>query len=146
MPPTRRAPRNPAVSRTRRFLLLELPAWSILAVGVAYTSSAGGSRLVVVLQLLLLSASLTWLAGGRLNSINLGGLFFGWAAGTLAMFNLLALASIGVFILPVTAFVLVVLVLLLAPGGPRPAAAAGGGAALAVLTQAIALGLLSRST
>ena len=136
----RPAPRSTEPSRRRRFVLLELPGWLILAVGVAYSASTSGGIRVVAFQLLLLSAAAAWLAGGRLTSLNPSSLLFGWAAGTLAMFNLLASASIGIFILPVTAFVAVILVLLLASRGMRPVATAVAGAAVAVLSQLLVLG------
>ena len=141
------SPRPPAEpSRSRRFLLLELPGWAILAVGVAYSASTSGGMRVVAFQLLLLSAAAGWLAGGRMASIRLSSLLFGWAAGTLAMFNLLVSASIGLFIVPVTAFVVVILILLLASTGVRPAATAVAGAAVAAVAQLIVLGLLRGTT
>src|SRR6202011_4472564 len=100
MSPTKAAKPAESTSRLRRFLLLELPGWAILAVSVAYTSSAGGGPVTVFFQLVLLSGALTWLFGGRVQSLQLGSLLFGWAAGTMACFNLLALASIGIFLLP----------------------------------------------
>ena len=131
------------ISRFRRFVLLELPGWLILAVGVAYSASTSGGIRVVAFQRLLLSAAAAWLAGGRLTALNPSSLLFGWAAGTLAMFNLLAAATIGVFILPVTGYAVVVLILLLAPRGRRPAATAAAGAAVAVLSQLLVLGWTS---
>jgi hypothetical protein len=144
MPPSSSAkPAEPA-SRLRRFVLLELPGWAILAVSVAYTMSAGGGMVTVFFQVVLLSAALAWLFGGRLGSLTAGSLLFGWAAGTMAFFNLLAMASIGIFLLPITAFVLVVLVLLLSARNLRCWAAAAGGIALAVATQLVFLGFFVR--
>ena len=142
MPP---APAKPAEStgRRRRFILLELPGWAILAVSVAYTMSAGGGSVTVFFQLVLLSAALAWLFGGRIKSLTAGSLLFGWAAGTMGFFNLLAMPSIGAFLLPVTAFVLVVLVLLLSARNLRCRAAAVGGIALAVATQLVYIGFFA---
>jgi len=139
------SPAKPAasISRLRRFLLLELPGWAILAVSVAYTMSAGGGS-VVFFQLVLLSAALAWLFGGRLQSLAAGSLLLGWAAGGMAWFNLLAMASIGIFLLPVTAYVLVVLVLLLTARNLRCWLAAGGGVVLAIAAQALFLGFFAR--
>src|ERR1700738_4229509 len=131
---------SPPVRRVRRFLLLELPGWAILAVSVAYTTSAGSGSVTIFFQLTLLSAALAWLFGGRVRSLTLGSLLFGWAAGTMAWVNLLAMASIGVFRLPVSAYVLVVLVLLLSARILRCWAAAAGGIALAIATQVVFLG------
>ena len=133
-----------AIGRLRRFLLLELPGWLILAVSVAYTMSAGGGMVTVFFQVVLLSGALAWLFGGRVAGLTMGSLLFGWAAGALAFFNLLALASIGIFLLPVTAFVLVVLALLLSARNLRCWAAAAGGMALAVAVQLIFLGFFAR--
>ena len=143
--PAIRAKPAPGPGRLRRFVLLELPGWLILAVGVAYSMSAGGGAGVVFFQALLISAALAWLAGGRAGALPLSSLLFGWAAGTMATFNLLSLASIGVFLLPVTLYVLIVLVLLQSSRRPRPAAAAVGGIAVAALVQLLFLGL-SRAT
>ncbi len=146
MPATRVKPAPvPGPGRLRRFILLELPGWLILAVGVAYSMSAGGGAGVVFFQALLVSAALAWLAGGRAGAMQLSSLLFGWAAGTMAMFNLLSFASIGVFLLPVTAYVLVVLVLLQSSRRPRAAVAAVGGIVVAALVQLLFLGL-SRAT
>jgi hypothetical protein len=144
MPPARSAKPAESISRIRRFLLLELPGWAILAVSVAYTTSAGSGSVTIFFQLTLLSAALAWLFGGRVQSLTLGSLLFGWAAGTMAWFNLLAMASIGVFLLPVSAFVLVVLVLLLSARNLRCWAAAAGGIALAIATQLAFLGFFAR--
>ena len=62
----------------------------------------------------------------------------------MAWFNLLAMASIGLFLLPVTAFVLVVLLLLLSARNLRCWAAAAGGIALAIATQVVFLGFFAR--
>jgi hypothetical protein len=139
-------PAKPAapISRLRRFLLLELPGWAILAVSVAYTTSAGSGSVTVFFQLTLLSAALAWLFGGRIGSPTAGSLLFGWAAGTMAFFNVLAMASIGIFLLPVTAFILVVLVLLLTARNLRCWAAAAAGIALAVVVQLVFLGYFAR--
>lgn len=143
------APANPAkpaetISRLRRFVLLELPGWLVLAVSVAYTTSAAGGSVTVFFQLILLSGALAWFFGGRVKSLTLGSLLFGWAAGAIGWFNLLAMASIGVFLLPISAFVLVVLLLLLSARNLRCWAAAGGGIALAVATQIFFLGFFAR--
>jgi hypothetical protein len=142
--PASRAKPVESISRLRRFVLLELPGWLILAVSVAYTTSAGGGSVTVFFQLALLSAALAWLFGGRIGSLTAGSLLFGWAAGTMAWFNLLAMASIGLFLLPVSAFVLVVLVLLLSARNLRCWAAAAGGIALAIATQLVFLGFFAR--
>lgn len=142
MPPA--TPAKPVgISRLRRFLLLELPGWAILAVSVAYTMSASGGSATVFFQLVLLSAALAWLFGGRLRTLTAGSLLFGWAAGAMAWFNLLAMASIGILLLPVTAFVLVVLVLLLSTRNLRAWAAAAGGVVLAIAAQTLFLGLFA---
>ncbi|HEY8760250.1 MAG TPA: hypothetical protein VIP52_04990 [Candidatus Dormibacteraeota bacterium] len=143
MPPARSAKPAVPISRLRRFLLLELPGWLILAVSVAYTTSAGNGRITIFFQLVLLSAALAWLFGGRVGNLTLGSLLCGWAAGTMANFNLLAIASIGIFLLPVTAFVLIVLVLLMSGRNLRSRAAAVGGMALASAVQFIFLGLFA---
>ena len=143
--PAIRAKPAPGPGRLRRFVLLELPGWLILAVGVAYSMSAGGGAGVVFFQTLLISAALAWLAGGRAGALPLSSLLFGWAAGTMATFNLLSLASIGVFLLPVTFYVLIVLVLLQSSRRPRAAVTAVGGIAVAALVQLLFLGL-SRAT
>jgi len=145
MPRTNPAKPAESTSRLRRFLLLELPGWLVLAVSVAYTTSASGGSTTVFFQLSLLSAALAWLFGGRVGSLTAGSFLFGWAAGTLAFFNLLAMASIGIFLLPVTAFLLVVLVLLLSARNLRCWAAAAGGIALPVATQLVFLGFFARS-
>jgi len=36
-----------SISRLRRFVLLELPGWMVLAVSVAYTTSAGSGMVTV---------------------------------------------------------------------------------------------------
>jgi hypothetical protein len=144
MPPARSAKPAESISRLRRFLLLELPGWAILAVSVAYATSAGSGSVTVFFQLTLLSAALAWLFGGRVQSLATGSLLFGWAAGTMAWFNLLAMASIGIFLLPVTASVLVVLLLLLSARNLRCWAAAAGGIALAIATQVVFLGFFAR--
>lgn len=144
MPPMARTEPAATPGRLRRFLLLELPGWAILAVSVAYTTSASNSTVVVFFQAVLISAALAWLFGGRLQSLQLGSLLFGWAAGTMAWFNLLAMASIGIFLLPITLFVGVVLVLLLSARNLRCAAAAVGGILLAITTQVLFLGSFIR--
>ena len=144
MPQARSAKPAESISRLRRFVLLELPGWLVLAVSVAYTTSAGGGMVTVFFQLALISAALAWLFGGRIGSLTAGSLLFGWSAGTMAFFNLLAMASIGIFLLPVTAFLLVVLVLLLSARNLRCWAAAAGGLALAVATQLVVLGFFAR--
>jgi hypothetical protein len=143
MPPatSRSKPAPPSGSRLRRFLLLEMPGWAILAVGVSYSIAASGGAAVVFFQAILITAALAWLGGGRTANLQLSSLLFGWAAGSLAWFNLLAMASIGVYLLPVTAYVAVVLVLLLSARSLRCTVAAGGGLLLAVLVQTIFLGL-----
>ena len=133
-----------SISRLRRFVLLELPGWMVLAVSVAYTTSAGSGMVTVFFQLALLTGALAWLFGGRLQSLAAGSLLLGWSAGTMAWFNLLAMASIGVFLLPVTTFVVVVLVLLLSARNLRCWAAAAGGIALAIAVQVVFLGFFAR--
>jgi hypothetical protein len=144
MAPARSAKPAETISRLRRFLLLELPGWMVLAVSVAYSTSAGSGMVTVFFQLSLLSAALAWLGGGRIGSLTAGSLLFGWATGTMAFFNVLAMASIGIYLLPVSAFLLVVLVLLLSARNLRSWAAAAGGIALAVTTQLVFLGLFTR--
>ena len=61
----------------------------------------------------------------------------------MACFNLLALASIGIFLLPVTVFVVAVLVLLLSARNLRCVAAAAGGAVIATATQLVFLGFFA---
>jgi hypothetical protein len=145
MPPATRAKPAESVSRLRRFLLLELPGWAILAVSVAYTTSASSGSTTVFFQLALLSAALAWLFGGRVGSLTAGSLLFGWAVGTMAFFNFLAMASIGIFLLPITGFILVVMVLLLSARNLRCWAAAAGGIALAIAAQLVFLGFFARS-
>jgi hypothetical protein len=91
----------------------------------------------------LLSAALAWFVGGRLASLTAGSLLFGWAAGTLGYFTLLSIASIGLYLLPVAAFVVVVLVLLLGARNLQCWAAAGGGVVLAIANQTVFLGLFA---
>ena len=143
-PPKPRAKPAGGPGRLRRFLLLEMPGWAILAVSVSYSIAAQGGS-VVFFQAVLISAALAWLAGGRSANLALAGALFGWAAGTLAWFNLLAMASIGLYLLPVTAYLLVVLVLLEAAAGWRPRLSAAAGAVLAILAQTVYLGLASRA-
>jgi hypothetical protein len=143
MPPRRAAKPAAQPSRLRRFLLLELPGWLILAVSVSYSVSASGGRRTVFFQVLLITAALAWLAGGRSSNVVLGSLLFGWAAGTMAWFNLLAIASIGLFLLPVTGYVGVVLVLLEAATPTPSRLAAGAGIGLAIVVQLAGLGLLA---
>jgi hypothetical protein len=144
MPPARSAKPAESISRVRRFVLLELPGWLVLAVSVAYTTSAGSGSVTVFFQLTLLSAALAWLFGGRIGSLTAGSLLFGWAAGAMAFFNVLTMASIGIFLLPITAFILVVLVLLLSARNLRCWTAAAGGIVLAVATQLVFLGFFAR--
>ena len=144
MPPIARSEPAGTPGRLRRFVLLELPGWAILAVSVAYTTYASGSPLVVFFQVVLLSAALAWLFGGRLASLQMGSLLFGWAAGTMAWFNLLTLASIGIYLLPITLFVVAVLVLLQSARNLRCSAAAAGGILLAITTQVVFLGSFVR--
>ena len=139
----RKNPSSTEPSRRRRFLLLELPGWAIAAVSVAYSSSAAGGQVTVFFQVVLLSGTLAWLFGGRLRSLQLGSFLFGWAAGTMATFNLLALASIGIFLVPVTLYVVVVLVLLLSARNLRCAVTAAGGIVLAVATQIVFIGFFA---
>lgn len=144
MPPIARTEPADRRGRLRRYLLLELPGWAILAVSVAYATSASGGTAVIFFQVVLLSAALAWLFGGRLQSLQLGSFLFGWAAGTMAWFNLLAMASIGIFLLPITLFVGVVLVLLLSARNLRCSAAAVGGILLAIAVQVVFLGSFVR--
>jgi len=143
VPPNTPAKRTAAPGRLRRFVLLELPGWAILAVSVAYATSAGLGSVVTFFQVALLSAALAWLFGGRVRSLVAGSFLFGWAAGNMLWFNLLAMASIGLFLLPISAFVLVVLLLLLSARNLRCWAAAAGGVALAVGAQTVFLGYFS---
>ena len=55
-----------------------------------------------------------------------------------------SLASIGIFLLPASIYVVVVLVLLLSARNVRCAVAAGGGIVLAVATQTVFLGFFAR--
>ena len=144
MPPIARTEPADTQGRLRRFVLLELPGWAILAVSVAYTTYASGSSVVVFFQVVLLSGAVAWLFGGRLRNLQLGSLLFGWAAGTLAWFNLLAMASIGIFLLPITLYVVVVLAILLTARNLRCSAAAAGGILLAIATQVVFLGSFVR--
>ena len=143
MPPIARSQSAAAPGRLRRFALLELPGWAILAVSVAYTTYASGST-VTFFQVVLLSSALAWLFGGRIQSLPMGSLLFGWAAGSLAWFNFLVTASIGIFLLPVTLFVVAVLVLLLSARNLRCRTAALGGVLLAIATQVVFLGSFLR--
>jgi len=143
MPPTKRPKPAAEPSRLRRFLLLELPGWLILAISVSYSASASGKR-VVFFQVLLLSAALAWFAGGRLHNLIVGSLLFGWSLGIVAWFNLLAMASIGIYLLPLTGFLLVVLGLLQLTGSWRSRLAALAGIALGAMVEAVALGLVLR--
>lgn len=142
MPPRSRSA-APSGGRLRRFVLLELPGWAILAVSVSYSIAASGGSVVVFFQAALISAALAWLGGGRTANLQVSSVLFGWSAGSMAWFNLLQMGSIGVYLLPVTAYVLVVLVLLLSARSLRCTAAAAGGLLVAVLVQVIFLGLFA---
>ena len=121
-----------------------MPGWLIVAVSVALTVASSAAAVIVFLQAILILAALAWLLGGRARNLALGSLLFGWAAGNLAWFNLLFLTSIGIFLLPVTLYVVVGLVLLLSARNARCAVAAGGGILLAVATQTVFLGFIAR--
>lgn len=122
--------------RVRRFLHLELPGWLILAVSVAYSASAGGGQVTTFFQVVTISAALAWLAGGRQSNPALAGLLLGWGAGTMVFFNFLALASIGLFLLPVTLYTVASLALALLARPARATVAAIAAAALAAAVQA----------
>ena len=126
-------------SRLRRYLLLELPAWLLVGVSVAYAIATGGSG--VFFQASLLVAALAWLAGGRVPSFTWGSLLLGWAVGTMTVFNLVIGDfegfPIGALLLPVTAYLVVVLVLLQMGGTVRSRVTAGAGALVAGASQLV---------
>ncbi|TMB80483.1 MAG: hypothetical protein E6J46_01045 [Chloroflexi bacterium] len=139
----------PGPSRLRRYLLLELPAWMLVGVSVAYAIGAGGSRFAAYFQLSLLVSAVAWLVGGRMANLTLGSLLFGGALGTMALFNFLigdfAGIPLGALLLPVTIYLAVVLVLLESGSGWRNAVTALAGVVLSAAVQLLALGIL-RST
>lgn len=128
-----------APSRLRRYLLLELPAWLLVGVSVAYAIASGGGGTGAVLQASLLVAGLAWLVGGRLASFRWASLLFGLALGTMASFNLLLGAAAGTaiaaLVLPVTGYLAVVLVMLEMAGSPGDRIAAASGALLAAVVE-----------
>jgi len=87
-------------------------------------------------QVVTISAALAWLAGGRQSNPALAGLLLGWGAGTMVFFNFLALASIGLFLLPVTLYTVASLALALLARPARATVAAIAAAALAAAVQA----------
>jgi hypothetical protein len=136
-------------SRLRRYLLLELPAWLLVGVSVAYAIAAGGSGFGAYFQASLLVSAVAWLVGGRIASFVWGSLLFGIALGTMALFNFLigdfAGVAIGALLLPVTGFLVVVLVLLEQAGTTRSRVAAAGGLVLSAAVQLLALGFLAHA-
>ena len=128
----------------RRYLLLELPAWLLVGVSVAYAIASGGEgTFAIFFQAALIAGAVAWLAGGRVPSFAWGSLLFGWAFGGLVLFNFLVLGFVGpevaLLVAPVTAYLAVVLVLLEISGKWNARAAAAGGAVAAIALQ---LGLL----
>jgi len=148
MPP-KRPPPKPEPSRLRRYVLLELPAWLLVGVSVAYAIVAGGVGFAGFFEATLLLSAVAWLAGGRMADFTWGGLLIGWAVGTMALLNSLVWAisgiAVGGLLLPVTAFLVVVLVLLEMSATTRQRLVAGGGAALSVAVQLIALAVLAHT-
>jgi hypothetical protein len=151
MPPKRARRKVPASgpSRLRRYLLLELPAWLLVGVSVAYAIAAGGGRFVAYFQLSLLVSAVAWLVGGRMTSLTLGSLLFGAALGTMALFNVLigdfAGIPLGALLLPVTVYLVVVLVLLESGSGWRNQVAVAAGVFLSVAAQLLALGIVQHT-
>jgi hypothetical protein len=126
----------------RRYALLELPAWLLVAVSVAYAIASGGAGFFF--QAALIVAAIAWLAGGRLPSFAWGSLLLGWAVGTMVLFNLLIGdfqgLGIGAALLPVTVYLVVVLVLLQMAGTVRSRFNAVGAVLLATAALLVALG------
>lgn len=139
------------MGRYRRYLLLELPAWLLVGVSVAYAIAAGvgAGTFGVFFQAALIAGAVAWLAGGRVPSFAWGSLLFGWALGGLVLFNLFLFEFLGIggaiALAPVTLYLLVVLVLLEMTGSWRARAAAAGGTVLAIAAQLLALGLFAHS-
>lgn len=125
--------------RLRRYLLLELPAWLLVGVSVAYAIASGGGGTGAFLQASLLVGGLAWLAGGRMASFRWASLLFGLAVGAMASFNLLLGVAAGTVIaallLPVTAYLSVVLVMLERAGSTRDRLTAASGALLGAAVE-----------
>ncbi|HVD00188.1 MAG TPA: hypothetical protein VNG93_03440 [Candidatus Dormibacteraeota bacterium] len=155
MPPRRvrrkaapRAQRGPG--RLRRYLLLELPAWLLVGVSVAYAIAAGGGGFGAYFEFALLVSAVAWLLAGRMASGTWRSLLFGVALGTMALFNLLAGDFVGIplgaLLLPVTIYLGVVLVFLELDARLPGRAAAVIGVLLSAAVQLLALSFLLRHT
>jgi hypothetical protein len=131
----------------RRYALLELPAWLLVAVSVAYAIASGGAGFFF--QAALIVAAIAWLAGGRIPDFAWGSLLLGWAVGTMVLFNLLVAefqaVAIALALLPVSVYVAVVLVLLQLAGTARSRFTAVGGVILSTAALLVALGLFQRT-
>src|SRR5579859_1239258 len=115
------APTQPG--RLRRYLLLELPAWLLVGVSVAYAIAAGAGGVGGFFQASLLVSAVAWLAGGRMAS-------FAWGS-----------VPFGALLLPVTAYLAVVLVLLEVEASTRTRLLAAAGLVGSVVLQLLALSL-----
>src|SRR5579859_1492768 len=140
----------PVPSRLRRYLLLELPAWLLVGVSVAYAIAAGAGGVGGFFQASLLVSAVAWLAGGRMASFAWGSVLFGAGLGTVALFNYLVAGfaglPFGALLLPVTAYLAVVLVLLEVEASTRTRLLAAAGLVGSVVLQLLALSLLIRHT
>jgi hypothetical protein len=149
MPPKRASRQSTGPGGIRRYVLLELPAWLLVGVSVAYAIVSLGGGFAAFFQASLLVAAVAWLVGGRLANFSWGSLLLGWGLGTMAVFNLLVAGNGGLgvaaMLAPVTGYLAVVLVLLEMTGTTRSRLAAGGGVILAPVLQLIALSVLSRT-
>lgn len=138
------------VSRLRRYVLLEMPAWILVGVSIGYAILvSGGGGLAPVFQLLLLVGAVAWLVAGRTTNPGWASLLFGWALGTMLLFNLFALdfggVPFGLALLPVTVYLGVMVVLLQMTSTARQRLTAAGGALLALALQVVALVVLVRT-
>jgi hypothetical protein len=119
-----------------RFLLGDPAGLVIVGVALVYLGLAGDARVVRFYEVALLGAAVAWLAGVRVESGSVRGALMGLAVGVVAAFNVLSLATIGMFLPPVTALLVVALVFTLRRRGGLPAAvAAAGAAALALAAE-----------
>ena len=131
----------------RRYALLEMPAWVLVGVSVAYAIFAGGGGFNAFFQFSLLVAAVGWLVAGRLENFTWASVLIGWALGTMALFNLLvwdfAGDPYGLTLAPVTIYLGVVIFLLeqRATRGQRLAAA--GGVLASAALQLLALAIVS---
>ena len=118
-----------------RFLLGDAAGLLIFAVALVYLTIAGAAGIGRFYEAALVGAAVAWLTGLRIESGPVRGALMGLALGAMAGFTFLSLPSIGMFLLPVTAFLVVALVLALRRRGGLPVAA---GAAILALAAELA--------